>query len=1031
MEFLLIIALIVAFPIYILVKFSDLSATVARLQRRLDLLEAREKEEAEAHPREITGETLRRIATPVAPPAQPRPPALEPTPGKAVEWIATPQGPKPAAPIREVELPDVPPPTPAPTVTKGAPPPPLPPTPPLPPVEEKPAPAPFDWESLLGANWLSKLGIAALVVAAAFFLKYAIGQGWLGPHARVAIGLAASAILLGLGQWLLAKPIYRTYAQVLSSGGIIIFFLSIYAAYNFYQLMPWSAAFALLALGAVAASALAAANNTQAVAMLCLAGAFLTPILIHESGVGPGTMLKLYGYLALLNTWSVVLSQRRRWYSLTALAFGATWIIFLGAGIRHGPDYLLIEGFAVLFLLFAMYGGTMTMQGEEKTSPESEHIGLALLLGGALAFAVASVWILADEVLLGLPCLVPAAALLALLLAGMAIALPALSQNDAGVRSFFRYLSAVALAVLMAVAFLAAPATPRAQVPLAFVFVLVNYLLFLGVSLHMARREEGQEPAIALLVANALVHVIAVFRLLVGLRLWGYDAAAVWLPLAGAITLSTLWATPQERLSFRKVVAIVAQLFPLIAVLAFLTGGLTGGVWRGLAIFGAEFLIMSVLSLALRSRLSLPDFRGDLLAAVATAFLFFGLLSISAKLADYQGFVLLCGCALLMALYHAGVGVLTLTREDDRPLRQLTYLGLALTFVTIAVPLQLRGSALTVAWAAESAVLVWTGASVRDRRITWYGLVLFFVTAAKALFMDLPLSPHPFVFLLNRRLLSGAAVIAAAFVSAHVLGRRRGVEEEKDRTLPSTLALTALFFALVFLSFDLWQYAGILARPAGEISAQNFALSVYWALLAAAVLAVGLSRGNLALRVFALVVLGVTLAKVLLVDLFQGPDPYHFLLNTRFLAGFVALAVAAAAALLLWRRKEEITETEAGLPAVLAVLANLYALVFLSLEIWQFVGLRMPPATRASAQQLSLSIFWCLYALGGVSAGFWKRTRPVRLFSMGLLYLSIAKVFVFDLSFLQELHRIFSFLGLGIILLLVSLLYTRFERQLR
>jgi uncharacterized membrane protein len=50
---------------------------------------------------------------------------------------------------------------------------------------------------------------------------------------------------------------------------------------------------------------------------------------------------------------------------------------------------------------------------------------------------------------------------------------------------------------------------------------------------------------------------------------------------------------------------------------------------------------------------------------------------------------------------------------------------------------------------------------------------------------------------------------------------------------------------------------------------------------------------------------------------------------------------------------------------------------------------------------------------------------------MGLLYLSIAKVFIFDLSFLQELHRIISFLGLGIILLLVSLLYTRFERQLR
>jgi len=50
---------------------------------------------------------------------------------------------------------------------------------------------------------------------------------------------------------------------------------------------------------------------------------------------------------------------------------------------------------------------------------------------------------------------------------------------------------------------------------------------------------------------------------------------------------------------------------------------------------------------------------------------------------------------------------------------------------------------------------------------------------------------------------------------------------------------------------------------------------------------------------------------------------------------------------------------------------------------------------------------------------------------MGLLYLSVLKVFIFDLSFLEQPYRIVSFFGLGLLLLLVSLLYTRFEGRLK
>jgi len=344
---------------------------------------------------------------------------------------------------------------------------------------------------------------------------------------------------------------------------------------------------------------------------------------------------------------------------------------------------------------------------------------------------------------------------------------------------------------------------------------------------------------------------------------------------------------------------IAAQALPLIAFLAALE---LAGRWPAApatALFFAEFLLISGAWVGMRRLTALPALRGDLLAAFGNAAVFFGLLATAARLQSYQGFVLLCGCAIALAAYHAFVGAQVLRRPQDDALLRFTYLGLALTFLTIAIPLQLKAGYITLAWAVESVVLVWSGLAAGERRMRWYGVALLAVTAAKALFLDTR-SPAEFHLLLNQRMLSGASVVAAAYVSA-------------------------------------------------------------W---------------------------------------------------------------------LLWRRRDAVTADERCLPAILALLANAFTLVFLSLDLWDYFGRGEALALRGSAQQLSLSIFWSIYALAMMSVGIWRRIRPVRLFAMGLLYVSIFKVFLFDLRFLEQPYRIVSFFGLGVILLVVSLLYTRFEGRL-
>jgi uncharacterized membrane protein len=52
------------------------------------------------------------------------------------------------------------------------------------------------------------------------------------------------------------------------------------------------------------------------------------------------------------------------------------------------------------------------------------------------------------------------------------------------------------------------------------------------------------------------------------------------------------------------------------------------------------------------------------------------------------------------------------------------FAGLALTFVTLAIPIRLEGKWITIAWAVEGAVLIWSGFATRVRLLRGAGFCL-------------------------------------------------------------------------------------------------------------------------------------------------------------------------------------------------------------------------------------------------------------------------------------------------------------------
>src|ERR1700757_2290696 len=68
-------------------------------------------------------------------------------------------------------------------------------------VEAVRAPAPRsedELESRIGGHWLNRVGIVAVLIGVAYFLKYAFDNGWIGPTGRVAIGMLAG---IGITVW--------------------------------------------------------------------------------------------------------------------------------------------------------------------------------------------------------------------------------------------------------------------------------------------------------------------------------------------------------------------------------------------------------------------------------------------------------------------------------------------------------------------------------------------------------------------------------------------------------------------------------------------------------------------------------------------------------------------------------------------------------------------------------------------------------------------------------------------------------------
>ena len=220
----------------------------------------------------------------------------------------------------------------------------------------RPALAPLPTESLeavIGRKWVGWIAVLLIFCAAAFFLKYAFENRWIGELGRVSIGMAAGLALAWAGLELHRKG-WLNLAQILTGGGIAILYLSVYGAFAYYHLLGARAAFVALAILVVEAHLLALSYNARAVAVMALAGGFLVPVLLNT---GHDQYAVLFTYVGILDLGVLAVVMVRRWSWIGSLAYVATQCLFWSwYGEHYHPEKRVAviafqSAILVLFLL--------------------------------------------------------------------------------------------------------------------------------------------------------------------------------------------------------------------------------------------------------------------------------------------------------------------------------------------------------------------------------------------------------------------------------------------------------------------------------------------------------------------------------------------------------------------------------------------------------------------------------------------------------------------------------------------------------
>jgi hypothetical protein len=242
-----------------------------------------------------------------------------------------------------------------------------------------------EWEEIVGADWLNKLGVLVLVIGIALGLAYSFT--YMGPWGRVGTALAISAAMLVAGDVIEHRPGYANFGRGLLGGGWAGLYFTTYAMYGLAAAKVIdSPAVESILLCAVAAAMIMQAlrYRSQTLTLLAYFIGFVT------LGITPVTLFSVVALLPLAVS-VLYLAWRYDWHRMALAGVIATYAVCAsrgGLGASLAITQTLIAAYWLVFEIFVL------LRPAEKWIFPLNTIGaVALSVAKWQSAAPASLWI--------------------------------------------------------------------------------------------------------------------------------------------------------------------------------------------------------------------------------------------------------------------------------------------------------------------------------------------------------------------------------------------------------------------------------------------------------------------------------------------------------------------------------------------------------------------------------------------------------------------------------------------------------------
>ena len=223
-------------------------------------------------------------------------------------------------------------------------------------------------ERRLGSHIFNRIAIVLLLIGTAYFLKLAHDLGWIGPTGWVITGLIAGAALVLWSERFRHKG-FAAFSYSLKAVGSGVLYLSLWAAFQLYHLLPAPVALVLMILVTVWNAMMAWAQDSKLLAVYAMAGGFATPMLLSTGG---NHEIFLFTYLLGIDLAIVALVRLKTWTRLLLGAFPLTVAFFIG----WFASYYKTEELATTEIFIALFGAVFASVTlcRSATSPELPEV---------------------------------------------------------------------------------------------------------------------------------------------------------------------------------------------------------------------------------------------------------------------------------------------------------------------------------------------------------------------------------------------------------------------------------------------------------------------------------------------------------------------------------------------------------------------------------------------------------------------------------------------------------------------------------